>query len=364
MLKVAYLVHLNFDESSGVFKKIISQVKIWQSFGHEVKLFIVTRNPMVIQAVRKVDLKVETAFYQLRNIKSRILAFTKVVKAIEIFRPNVVYLRRDLVYPPVYRLATLLPMVIEINSEELSELYNHSKLQWIYHFVARRLIDRHVKGMVFVTQELARYGYYGKLNLPKAVIGNGIDLEALPRLSVSKAKTPHLFFIVGMPALWHGIDKVMFLAREFPSWTFHIVGLTANDCPGAPRNVHFYGRLLLEEYLPIAAQAHVGIGTLALHRNGLNEASPLKVREYLALGLPVIIGYKDTDFSGQEPWICQIPNCEDNVQKSLGKIEEFVTRWMGQRVNREAVAHLDYRVKEAKRLAFLESITGGGRSEC
>lgn len=43
----------------------------------------------------------------------------------------------------------------------------------------------------------------------------------------------------------------------------------------------------------------VCIGTLALHRKNMTEASPLKTREYLAHGFPVIIGYKDTAFYNQ-----------------------------------------------------------------
>jgi hypothetical protein len=148
----------------------------------------------------------------------------------------------------------------------------------------------------------------------------------------------------------------MLLAKQFPQWTFHLVGFTAGDIPEAPENVRIYGRLSMREYLPIAAHAHVGIGTLALHRKGLNEASPLKVREYLALGLAVIVGYQDTDFTGEEPFICQIPNSEDNVVKNLDKIESFVTQWMNQRVDRRLVSRLDYKLKEVKRLDFLECI--------
>jgi len=354
-MRIAYLVHLNMDNLTGVFKKVVDQVITWRRLGHEAKLFVVTRNSQVVHSINNFFSDAQVSFYDNRSVIDRLKAFSKAVVAVRCFSPDVIYIRRDLFYPQIYRIALSLPLVVEINSEELLELKMHSKAQWLYHLFTRPIMDRRVKGMVFVTQELAQKGYYGRLCLPKCVVGNGIDLERYPALPVSKSKTPHLLFI-SSPAVWHGIDKLMFLAKQFPHWTFHLVGLTSSDVPQAPKNVQLYGRLSLDEYLPIAAQAHIGIGPLALHRKGLNEASPLKVREYLALGLPVIIGYQDTDFIGEEPFICRIPNTEDNILTNLEKIERFVLSWMGRRVNREVVTHLDYKIKETKRIAFFEDI--------
>jgi len=92
----------------------------------------------------------------------------------------------------------------------------------------------------------------------------------------------------------------------------------------------------------------------------MEEASPLKVREYLAYGLPVIIGYKDTDFHEDVPFILRLPNSEDNIEANLSAIETFVHRWRNQRVPREAIAHLDIKVKESQRIAFFQKILKGG----
>src|SRR5207249_11205578 len=66
------------------------------------------------------------------------------------------------------------------------------------------------------------------------------------------------------------------------------------------------------------------LGSLALHRNGMNEASPLKVGTYLACGLPVIIGYRDTRFPDGAPFLLNIGNHENNVGSSIPRIESFV----------------------------------------
>ncbi len=46
----------------------------------------------------------------------------------------------------------------------------------------------------------------------------------------------------------------------------------------------------------------------------LRRRRTLKVREYLAAGLPVVIGYQDTDFLDGAPFILQVPNEPDGIR--------------------------------------------------
>ncbi|MOA45721.1 hypothetical protein D3C78_1681500 [compost metagenome] len=107
-------------------------------------------------------------------------------------------------------------------------------------------------------------------------------------------------------------------------------------------------------------QADVAIGSLALYRKKMGEASPLKVREYLAYGLPVINGYLDTDFPEEVHFILQIPNEPKNTIKASEAIEKFVQSWRGRRVDRSQIEHLDTVVKEAERLRYMKRITEKG----
>jgi hypothetical protein len=109
----------------------------------------------------------------------------------------------------------------------------------------------------------------------------------------------------------------------------------------------------LEEYLPIVAQADVAIGPLALHRKGLSEASALKVAEYLAHGLPVILANAETAFPDGASFLLQLPNTEDNVDVSTGQIRDFVERWRGRRIPRSEVSAIDSRVVERERLSAI-----------
>ena len=103
-------------------------------------------------------------------------------------------------------------------------------------------------------------------------------------------------------------------------------------------------------------KADIAVGTLALHRKGMAETSALKVAEYMAYGLPTIIGYQDTNFLNGAEFILELPNAPDNVERSLPLIQQFVTAWMGKRVPRQQIVHVDSAEKEKQRLAFFEQI--------
>jgi hypothetical protein len=100
----------------------------------------------------------------------------------------------------------------------------------------------------------------------------------------------------------------------------------------------------------------VALGTLALHRNQMHEASPLKNSAYLAYGLPLIAAHTDTNFPNPPPCILQLPNTPDNVETHLPAIRQFVERMRGVRVPRDQVQHLDVRMKEQQRLAFFQRV--------
>ena len=131
---------------------------------------------------------------------------------------------------------------------------------------------------------------------------------------------------------WQGVDKIIELAEARPSWSFDLIGV--KDL-AVSTNVTCHGFLALDGYADVLAGADVALGTLALHRKQMQEASPLKVRRYLEFGLPLILGYADTDLAGLDPWwLLTLPNVETNVRDSLVEIDRFVASVAGKRVHR------------------------------
>ncbi len=349
-MKIAYVAQIEADCESGVNKKLASQAGEWCRVGHEVRLFLLTRTAKLWQGWGPVDVTSYAYGGQLQGIR----AAQRLVGDLRRWSPDAVYLRQSVCYPAFLDLARSRRLVVEVNTDSDREC--RVRMGFLKHIVLlrgqRALISRAIGAVCVesgVGEQLRAEG------LDVIVIGNGIDLSRHAPSSAPSNTAPRLLFLGSSGCAWHGVDKLVAVATRFPSWHIDIVGVRQDETRGAwPSNVAFHGFLPQERYRRLIDEADVALGTLALHRIGMVEASPLKVREYLAAGLPVILGHRDTDFPQSAPFILGLPNVEQNIADGLGQIEAFVRRWKDRRVERPAVAHLDVRVKEALRLAYFE----------
>ena len=200
--------------------------------------------------------------------------------------------------------------------------------------------------------------YYSSFNKPTICIPNGIDIDKVPILKTTGNNNNIIkFFFIGTPGLpWHGVDLIEKIAEKLPEYEFHIVGLNGKS---RLKNVFYYGFMSYNEYVKILKECHICIGTLALHRKNSKEASPLKVREYLAHGFPTIIGYKDTAFLEQKPdFILEIDLSDENVSDEvIYKIKEFALKNKNRVVNHEEVRNfIDINVLEQKKVEFIKKL--------
>lgn len=370
-MRIAY-VAVGVNLELGVGRKLLEQMGVWVDQGHDARLFLQGHEPPARALPERVRQRVEAVVDRpvragpagVLDVLRRTSVLRRLLGRVRQWEPDVIYLRFGMAHPALSRLARRVPTVVEVNSDDLAEF--GLRLSWhriLYHKLARGALLRAVHGMAFVAEELAELDSFRRFGKPAFVTGNGLDLEGvlpLPPVDGGPEASPRLFFL-GSPGLdWHGVDKIAELAARNADWTFDLVGYTEADFPGArPDNVACHGPLPAREYRAIAAGADVALGTLALHRKNMHEASPLKVREYLAMGLPTIIGYRDTDFPDGAEFLLRLPNREDNVTSNLGEIRAFVERMMGRRVARSEIAHLDVRRKETERLAFLQRLLEG-----
>jgi hypothetical protein len=59
---------------------------------------------------------------------------------------------------------------------------------------------------------------------------------------------------------------------------------------------------------------HIGIGSLAMHRNNLKYGATLKAREYMARGIPFIISYIDEDIAEGFPLVLKLKPDDSPVE--------------------------------------------------
>jgi glycosyltransferase involved in cell wall biosynthesis len=160
-----------------------------------------------------------------------------------------------------------------------------------------RLAVTRADGVVSVSEPLARLRRdQGARNV--IVVPNGIALDDLLDMGDREPHPPTLIYIGGLREAW-GIDLVLkalpLIKREIPDIRFIIVG--SGEYMGELENlamrlglretVTFCGEQPHDELSKYLRQADVGVATYKVRRF-VHYASPLKIREYMAAGLPVI----------------------------------------------------------------------------
>lgn len=352
-MKIAYLARVDIGKSSGVLKKIVRQIQFWKEAGHDVRLFALSRKaPTIWEGLSNIEVE----YFETKNYFALLIQGRKAVAKIAAFDPDIVYWRYSSYYPGLKAILKKFPTFVEINSHYHYEYKMINKLGYLHHLLTYKKAFRSVKGFVVLTQELANW--VSRFDHPILILGDSVALQSTPHFPAPDNVHPRLVCIASQPFPWIAIDKIFALADYFPKWGFDLVGLEADAARkfNVPPNVTAHGFLEGSEYYNILARADVAIGTLGLHRIQLEQMAPLKLREYLALGLPAIIAYQDTDFPGGAPFLLQLPNCEDNVYENITLIERFVNDWKGKRVARKAITHLGSIYKERKRLTFIKEI--------
>ena len=349
-MRVAYLLTWSGGAWTGVFKKVVDQVAAWQRLGTDVGVFVAS-DPAGAQDWVQVPQAAHVEVFA--SAPASFLVQRPLVDALRTWAPDITYVRTSPRHVVVAGALANLPHVIEIQTNDLAEAKGISRSRHLLTLATRRRCLSSASGLVFVSHELAALTVYADFTPHRTVIGNGIDLSRFHTLPPTLGDAAPRLVFMGLPGrAWHGLEDIFRLAQARPEWTFDLIGPARADVPGL-KNLHAHGELTSADYLPILRMADAAISTLAWHVNHMSEASPLKSREYLALGLPVIGAYKDTDIPPGDPVYLQLPNRQGAIVDAVDRVELFIRGWRGKRVQHDQVAHLDTLVKERARIEFL-----------
>ncbi|MBT3069768.1 glycosyltransferase [Rhodomicrobium sp. Az07] len=370
-MKIAYVTEWSPFAPTGVLRKMLGQISSWKAAGHEAHIFSLTplhrkpgafefdRHGEIIGCIRQDHL--ERFRHARLGFVNKLLSAPTLAGAVGAYRPDVIYYRQNGPwYPGIGAVLRLAPTVAELNGNIAQEVV-WGRANALYRSWTQGRLWRHVHGFVSVSYDIAsEYRQFGK---PIAVIPN--SMWGPPQLTKASANMAPAFVFVGSQladnGAWHGVDKIMRLARAMPASRFNIVGLTRADTPdlSPPPNVFFHGPLFGEQLEAIYRNSDVGIGTLALHRRFMDTNSALKPLEYLMYGLPVILGYRETEERlNNADYALLIGNHEQNVTDNLEAIAAFAEFWRGRRVTAD-LGYLSGEQIEQRRLAFLARIANG-----
>ncbi|MDF2446262.1 MAG: glycosyltransferase [Moraxellaceae bacterium] len=156
----------------------------------------------------------------------------------------------------------------------------------------------HARAIIGVTGELGRIEQ-ARIAAPRPVFvyPNGIDLAGMPLAEDRREGPPRLLFVCSVFASWHGLESVLRALKDVKDdFVLDVVGFAYPEqramVAGDPRFV-FHGRLKAPQIAALTALADIGLSSFALHEKAMAEACTLKVREYLASGLPVYAHHRD-----------------------------------------------------------------------
>jgi len=171
--------------------------------------------------------------------------------------------------------------------------------------------------IIGVTQEIVDYevARAGISNARTFVYPNGIKFDEEP-VADRRGKIPELLFVAGGFSPWHGLDLLLdSIEKSDAEFKLHLVGnVHEPDLGRAHKDARIlvHGRLSSPQIRRIAETCWIGLSSFGLHRQNMNEACTLKVREYLMMGLPVYLGHKDV-VQGINPYLIEGDANIDNI---------------------------------------------------
>lgn len=375
-MKIAYVAYASVSDFTGVWEKVQGQSQALNALGNQVQLFLIDHGKASVGCddphIAVIQPEVSSCG-TLSRVVSEVRAVRLLGPQLREFVPDIIFLRYPLYRPGLGRvLGSVAPFVIEINGNPLGELFKSGKrLESIVERHLGRYLLARASGFVGVTEESILYaaGVRRRGQVPVTIIGNGVDCRKTPFLSHRYASGIHVAY-VGSRSTYSGIDRLIRAMRQ-SEWAtedvgvhLHVVGRYWDEEPGLEDlirrgNATNHGYVTGRELDEILARTDLCLGPLAVHRKGLREGTPLKVRRYLAHGIPVVIGYRDTDIVGDYGFVLRVPS--DDSPIDLTALIEFAKRIREHpeiRLQARVYAEnkLDYAVKVKQLMGFFEHV--------
>ncbi len=230
----------------------------------------------------------------------------------------------------------------------------HNIIPWYQENILGTIALMLTKNIVCVTHEIAKYEISrAAIYEPMAhVIGNGIKVNDINLITPKQFDGKELALIMAVGGTtetsWHGLDLLLNSINEYRGpvkINLFLAGNTTYLSQYKNKHVILLGELdkkILHEKMK---ECHLGVGSMALQRKGLSEASTLKVREYVSIGLPFFFGHEDIDLNklvlqGLALKIkpMEVPDMEEIIQFAarISNISEFSIS-----LREYAIAYLD-----------------------
>jgi glycosyltransferase involved in cell wall biosynthesis len=303
------LYHHRIASKDGQFVHVEELVKALRRAGHDVRVV----GPAYVESgrfgserkyIHRLKALLPRFVYELLELAYAIRAYFRLIRAARQYKPDIIYERYNLFQPAGIwlRNRTKAPLLLEVNAPLFEErsVFSGISLKAIASW-SERYVWRNADAVLPVTKVLAEYLLAaGVEKSTVTVIPNGVDLaEFNGGMDRSAAKCRlHLdgklvIGFVGFVREWHRLDTIIRLltGAEFADVVLLVVG----DGParaeleslamgiGVVERVQFAGLVERENLL-----SYMSAFDIALQPSVVPYASPLKIFEYMAMGLAIV----------------------------------------------------------------------------
>ena len=346
-MKIIYYIPHDKYSDDGITKKIYNQVYEWQKNGADVKCLWHYKNAST-------DLSKGEINY------SRFAIPKNTLKLIKDFKPDLIYFRYSSLNFLLLYLLVFYRSIFEINGIAHTEKKPKSFTSYIQHiknfihYLSFKIIKQLSPFAISPTEELKL-----KLSLNKCeIIPNSINTDKYTAIKKQYLdRQLELFFMGTNDYSWFGIHYIEELARLIPEYKFNVIGSSGSNT----RNLFFHGYLTRVKYLEILKKCSICIGTLALHERGLQESRPLKVREYIAYGYPIIVNYKDQNNVMDKDW-CLFLNINkiEDLESKVEEIKEFCNKYKNYTLSKDDISIVSSSKIESDRFKVMKQYSQKG----
>ncbi|MCK5684530.1 glycosyltransferase family 4 protein, partial [bacterium] len=203
------------------------------------------------------------------------------------------------------------------------------------------------------------------------VLGNSVDLKKnrIRRIVPGYDSEELKLGFVGNLSSWHGIDRLIHGLSDYIGTRkikLYLVGKGSefdklkselNLIPSKERVV-FLGSLTGKDLADFYCSINIAVSSLALHRLEMTDGGPLKTPEYMAKGIPFIIGYNDLEIPPHFPFVFRVSS--DDKPIDINKLFCFYDTLIGKKqtdmMRKFAKKNMCFSVKTAKLYNFFKNL--------
>lgn len=348
-LRILYFFEWQGRGDAGVVQKVQNQIAAWKNLDVEVEIIFVTSAQNV-----KIDFHVPTHVFEFGSSAERLRARSNAMYFARFSRKGWIMYRRYalMTYSEIFTMAKN-PTVIELNTNNDLFYRRRSAFQYLWHIVQLTFIGHLAIGACAVTDEISRQNNQRFKRI--STFTNGISLNNF-RDATDSQESNKLIFLAGDDFAWNGIEVLLQLATLLPKFKIDVFGINRSNVLNA--NIQFKEFIPSEELHEIFPEYLAGITTLQLENIGLSEAAPLKTRQYLLGGLPVIGRFSDSGLDDVFPHYFKI-TIEDvsNRITNHSELLRFLKKCAVREIKKSDLDSIDSEKIESKRISFLREIT-------